>query len=415
MLRVWSNTAGPVRPRAAVGKKRIPMSASNLDPSQFDEIRPYRDDEAPEAMRRLISDPEMSRVVAHFLLPGAASKLERPLAWLVRQFLRFEFRKAHNIRGVQDVVARYLEKTVNRTSCGLTISGLDTLPKNRACLFVSNHRDIAMDPALAILAMYKEGHETSRIAIGDNLLSKQFASDIMKLNKCFVVKRSSGSRREKLQAAMTLSRYIHHSIVNDNEHVWIAQRAGRAKDGRDRTNPALAAMFAMAKPKEQPFEEFWRELHIVPLSISYEWDPCDRNKARELYITEHRDEYEKEAHEDLASIGKGVVGQKGHVHAAFGTPIEGNFADVSALADEIDRQVISNYVLHPTNLIAYEMIYGEAPAVPVGYPGKPWNPAEHQEIREKFEKRMAAMDERWRDKAIQGYANPVVSRLAFEQ
>lgn len=391
------------------------MNARNLDTSQFEDIRPYRDDEVRPALRRLVEDPEMSRVVAHFLLPGMAGKLERPLAWLVRQLVRFEFRNANNVRGVQDVIAKYLEKAVNRTSCGLSISGLDTLPKDRACLFVSNHRDIAMDPALAILAMYKEGHETSRIAIGDNLLSKQFATDIMKLNKCFVVKRSSGSRREKLMAATTLSRYIHHSIVNENEHVWIAQRAGRAKDGRDRTNPALAAMFGMAKPKEQAFADFWRELHIVPLSISYEWDPCDRYKARELYITEHQDEYQKEAHEDLGSIAKGVVGQKGHVHAAFGTPIERDFNDVTALADEIDRQIIGNYVLHPTNLIAYQMIYGEAPQLPVGYPAKPWHPDEHQEIREKFEQRMAAIDERWRDKAIQGYANPVVSRLAYEQ
>ncbi|WP_299591515.1 1-acyl-sn-glycerol-3-phosphate acyltransferase [uncultured Microbulbifer sp.] len=391
------------------------MNARNQDTSQFDDIRPYRDDEVRPALRRLVADPEMSRVVAHLLLPDVASKLERPLAWLVRQFVRFEFRKANDVRGFQDVIARYLEKAVNRTSCGLSISGLDTLPKNRACLFVSNHRDIAMDPALAILAMYKEGHETSRIAIGDNLLSKQFATDIMKLNKCFVVKRSSGSRREKLTAATTLSRYIHHSIVNDNEHVWIAQRAGRAKDGRDRTNPALAAMFGMAKPKEQPFADFWRELHIVPLSISYEWDPCDRYKARELYITEHQDEYQKGAHEDLGSIGKGVVGQKGHIHAAFGTPIEKDFNDVAALADEIDRQIIGNYVLHPTNLIAYQMIYGEAPQLPVGYPPKPWHPDEHQEIRQQFEERMAKIDERWRDKAIQGYANPVVSRLAYEQ
>ncbi|WP_066966124.1 1-acyl-sn-glycerol-3-phosphate acyltransferase [Microbulbifer sp. Q7] len=391
------------------------MNVRNLDTSQFDEIRPYRDDEVRPALRRLVEDPEMSRVVAHFLLPGMASKLERPLAWLVRQLVRFEFRNAHNVRGVQDVIAKYLQKAVDRTSCGLSISGLDTLPKDRACLFVSNHRDIAMDPALAILAMYKEGHETSRIAIGDNLLSKQFATDIMKLNKCFVVKRSSGSRREKLTAATTLSRYIHHSIVNENEHVWIAQRAGRAKDGRDRTNPALAAMFGMAKPKEQPFADFWRELHIVPLAISYEWDPCDRHKARELYITEHQDEYQKKAHEDLGSIAKGVVGQKGHIHAAFGTPIEKDFSDVSALADEIDRQIIGNYVLHPTNLIAYQMIYGEAPNLPVGYPPKPWHPDEHQEIREQFEARMAKIDERWRDKAIQGYANPVVSRLAYEQ
>ena len=390
------------------------MRASELDPAQFEDIRPYRDDEARVILDRLIADPEMSHAAAHFLVPKLA-KLEGPVAWLVRQFLRFEFRKARNIRGVQEVVAKYLEIAVNRTSSGLTISGLDTLPRNRACLFVGNHRDIAMDPALAILAMFKEGHETSRIAIGDNLLTKQFATDIMKLNKSFVVKRKASNRREKLQAATQLSNYIYHSVVNDNEHVWIAQRSGRAKDGLDRTNPALAAMFAMTKDKETSFADFWRKLHIVPLSISYEWDPCDAQKAKQIYITEHKEmEYRKGEHEDLGSIAKGITGFKGHIHTAFGTPIEGEFDDVSALAEEIDRQVIGNYVLHPTNLIAYQMVYGEAPALPVGYPPKPWHPDEHEETREKFVARMERIDERWRDKAIQSYANPVVSKLAYE-
>ncbi|AOS97260.1 Acyltransferase [Microbulbifer aggregans] len=389
------------------------MRASELDPAQFEDMRPYRDDEVREALDRMIADPEMSHAAAHFLVPKLA-KLEGPIAWLVRQFLRFEFRKAHDVRGVQEVVAKYMDMVVNRTSDGLTISGLDTLPKDRACLFVSNHRDIAMDPALSILSMYKEGHETSRIAIGDNLLSKQFATDIMKLNKCFTVKRKSSNRREKLAAATQLSNYIYHSVVNDNEHVWIAQRSGRAKDGLDRTNPALCAMFAMTKDKETSFAEFWRKLHIVPLSISYEWDPCDMQKARQIYFEANPEGYNKSKHEDLKSIAKGVVGQKGHVHAAFGTPIEGDYHDVSTLAEEIDRQIIGNYVLHPTNLIAYEMLYGEAPDLPVSWPPREWRPDEHREIRQKFEERMDRMDERWRRQAIQSYANPVVSKLAYE-
>lgn len=390
------------------------MRASQLDPSQFEDIRPYRDDEVRPALDRLIADPEMSHAVAHFLLPRLA-KLEGPVAWLVRQFVRFEFRKARDVRGVQQVVAKYMDLVINRTTTRFTISGLDTLPRDRACLFVSNHRDIAMDPALSIVAMFKEGHETARIAIGDNLLSKPFATDIMKLNKCFTVKRNAETRREKLRAAEQLSNYIYYSIVNENEHVWIAQRAGRAKDGRDRTNSALLAMFAMTKDKETAFADFWRKLHIVPLSISYEWDPCDAQKARELYLSGHPEEnYEKAAHEDLGSIAKGVVGKKGHVHAAFGTPIEGDFDDVSELTDEVDRQIIGNYVLHPSNLIAYQMLYGEAPALPVSCPAVPWHPDEHQQARETFEQRIAAVDERWREQVIQGYANPVVSRLAYE-
>jgi len=390
------------------------MRASALDPAQFDDIRPYRDNEVRQVLDRLIADPEMSHALAHFLVPKLA-RLEGPVAWLVRQFLRFEFRKARDVRGVQEVVDKYVDRIVERTTTRFTISGLDALPRDRACLFVSNHRDIAMDPALSIVAMFKEGHETARIAIGDNLLTKQFATDIMKLNKSFTVKRKAGSRREKLQSAIQLSNYIYHSIVNDNEHVWIAQRSGRAKDGLDRTNPALVAMFAMTKDKETPFADYWRKLHIVPLSISYEWDPCDDQKARQLYFAEHKDEeYQKAEHEDLDSIAKGMTGQKGHVHTAFGTPIEGDFHDVASLAEEMDRQIIGNYVLHPTNLIAYQAVYGEVPDLPVGYPARPWNPAEHEETRKQFEARMAGIDERWRDRAIQAYANPVVSRLAYE-
>lgn len=391
------------------------MRASELDPAQFGDIRPYRDDEVRPVLDRLVADPEMSRALAHFLVPSAARMLERPVAWLVRQFVRFELRKARDVRGVQEVVDKYMDRIVERTTSEFTISGLDTLPRNRACLFVSNHRDIAMDPALSIVAMFREGHETARIAIGDNLLTKQFATDIMKLNKSFVVKRQTGSRREKLAAATQLSNYIYHSVVNDNEHVWIAQRSGRAKDGLDRTNPALVAMFAMTKDKGTPFAEFWRKLHIVPLSISYEWDPCDASKAKELYITEHKEEYRKSEHEDLGTLARGITGPKGHVHAAFGAPIEGDFDDAASIVEEIDRQIIGNYVLHPTNLIAYQMLYGEAPDLPVSYLARPWHPDEHEATRQKFEKRMARIDERWREKAIRAYANPVVSKLAYEQ
>lgn len=389
------------------------MKASNIDPAVFEDMRPYRDDEVRAVLDRMINDKEAARAMAHFLVPGYASKLERPFAWMVRQFLRFQLRNVTNVYEFQEVIASYMGKVIDRSTSALTISGLDELPKDRACLFVSNHRDIAMDPALSIISMYRKGHNTARIAIGDNLLSKQFAADLMKLNKCFVVTRNAGSRREKLAAATRLSNYIYHSVVNDNEHVWIAQRSGRAKDGLDRTNPALLAMFSMTKDKETPFADFWRKLHIVPLAISYEWDPGDRSKAREVYVKTHEGEYQKGKHEDLGSIGKGVMGYKGHVHAAFGTPIEADFADVTEMAEEIDRQIINNYVLHATNLIAYEMLYRETPKLDYSYPARPWDPAENEAVREKFEARLAKASPELRDLILAQYANPVVSRLAY--
>ena len=245
---------------------------------------------------------------------------------------------------------------LSKTATAFTISGLEHLDKNKNYLFIGNHRDIVLDPALVNYALKICGYHTVRIAIGDNLQSKSFISDLMRLNKSFIVKRSIKGPREKVVALRHLSHYIHHWITVDRCNIWIAQGEGRAKDGRDITQPAIVKMLAMSKPKEMDFTEYINSLSIVPVAISYEIDPCDALKARERYIRASTGSYKKGDQEDFDSIAKGLMGNKGDIHLSFGDVIEGNYQNAEEVAQEIDRQIISQYKLQDFNRIAYNAI-----------------------------------------------------------
>jgi len=324
---------------------------------EFNDIRPYNDAEAPLVMGRLMDDPELANTLLSIKFP----RLSRYLAWALRPLIRTRLhREFDSIRSVQDLqllIGRQMEAMLDKSATPFTVSGLDKLDSGKAYLFISNHRDIAMDPAFVNLALYRQGMDTVRIAIGDNLLSKPFASDLIRLNKSFIVKRSVSGRREKMAALTQLSRYIRHSLLDDGCHVWIAQREGRAKDGVDRTDTALIKMLSLGKDREQSFAEAMAQLNLVPVSISYMYDPCDLDKARELCQRRATGEYHKSPHEDLLSIYKGIVGYKGAVHVAFGDPVPA-VENADQLAEEVDRQVLGNYLLHPTNLIAWERLNG---------------------------------------------------------
>jgi len=250
---------------------------------------------------------------------------------------------------------------IRRTTDGFTLSGLDQLDPNTAYLFVSNHRDITLDPAFVNYALFNDNRETLRVAIGDNLLSKPYVSDLMRLNKCFIVKRSVTAPREMLSNFKTLSSYIQQSLIEDNNPIWIAQAEGRAKDGNDKTHPAIIKMIAMSKSRDESFGEFINRINIVPVSISYELDPNDAAKAKELYVVNKYGKYRKSEHEDVASITRGIKGDKGKVHLSFGTPLKGEFNSADEVATEVDRQIIGNYLLHPSNYFAYKMLYGNYP------------------------------------------------------
>lgn len=379
-----------------------------MNSSQFDDIRPYRDDEVPAVLARILADPEFLTALARFRfpsLPGWALTLLRPL---VRRQLQRQTRGVRDVKGFQAIIEAYMQRMINSTSTGLTVSGIERLDPAQAYLFVSNHRDIAMDPAFVNWVLWHNGMDTVRIAIGDNLLTKPFASDLMRLNKSFLVKRGETAPKKIYVALKQLSAYIHHSVVNEKSSVWIAQREGRAKDGLDRTEEAIIKMFAISKPKEQAFADFVRELNIVPVTISYEWDPCDVAKARELYEKATRGSYQKDAHEDVQSIAAGIAGNKGRVHVSFGEVLRADFDTAAAVAEELDRQIIGNYVLFPSNYLA-AVALGENAQGNYGFPVKPFNANAVVQERTVFDERLLQCPEESRPYWLAMYANPVRS------
>lgn len=379
--------------------------------SEFDDIRPYNDDEVRPTLLRLLEDNEFIDTIIKLKFPKfkrLAAAIYRPL---VRSALRREVKGVETVAGFQAKIESYLGRNLDETTSALTTSGLDKLEKNKAYLFVSNHRDIAMDPALVNWVLYQNGFQTLRIAIGDNLLTKPFASDLMRLNKSFIVNRSAKSPRDKLKAAKKLSQYIHHSLVEDKANIWIAQREGRAKDSLDVTNRAIISMLMLNKPKAMAFGDYLGALNIVPVSISYEFDPCDVAKARELTIKAETGSYEKAQHEDVQSIATGIMGQKGRVHVAFGQPFGTDFEDVEAVATMLDSEIAKRYVLQPTNCIAQLIQSGAAPVLPVGDTQEMFNASDFSDVQRIFEDRLKACPEAYREAFMSIYSNPVKVKL----
>lgn len=381
--------------------------------SEFDEIRPYNDSEVVPTLERLIEDKEFLDTVAKFVLPNVGKFIAPVMRGVIRSRLRKESAGIRTVADLQAKIEKYLGREINRTIPHLSISGLDNFDRGNASLFVSNHRDIVMDPALVNWSLYQNGFTTLRIAIGDNLLTKPFASDLMRLNKSFIVNRSATAPREKLKAAKLLSKYIHHSVLTDNENVWIAQREGRAKDGIDVSNQAIISMFALSRPKTQPFEDFIREARIVPVTLSYEYDPCDTAKAREIYQKETHGTYTKAEHEDVKSIAMGITGFKGCVHVHFGAPLTQSFENAEQVKQHLDKEIISNYVLHPSNCIAYEMLEKRSPKVLVGEKQVAFDSGDWAAERKIFKERIAACDPDILNTLLKGYANPVYRKLGL--
>jgi len=375
----------------------------------FAEIRPYKDEEVTVVIRRLLDNREFLDTLAAYRLGWLAKSLPGLVRPVVRHLLSREVRGVSDVKSMQLVIERYMTRMIESTTAGFTVSGLERLDPARPYLYMSNHRDITMDPAFTNYALHGGGHETARIAIGDNLLTKPWVSDLMRLNKSFIVKRSVSAPRELLAASRTLANYIQHSLLREASPIWIAQREGRAKDGVDRTEPVIIKMLSMSRDKrEQEFGEHIRSLGIVPVAISYELDPCDALKARELYQRASAGHYEKGAQEDVASIAQGIAGNKGRVHVSFGTPLEGEFETPEAVAKEVDRQVISGYCLHPTNIYAYRRLYGKDAYLPGEL-----NLEQGDCSEEAFDARIAAMPEPHRPYALGIYANAVVSKLGL--
>ncbi|MEY3007917.1 MAG: hypothetical protein RI942_2259 [Pseudomonadota bacterium] len=366
---------------------------------RFAEIRPYRDKEVAEVLARLQADPELLDSLSGLRFGRIGVALARPLRPVVRWGLKRQLADIVDVARMQSVIRGYMDKMIASTTAGFSTSGLEAL-EDGPYLFISNHRDIALDPAFTNYALHRLGRQTCRIAIGDNLLSKPWISDLMRLNKSFIVKRSLPGPRQLLAASRLLADYIKTSIAEEHCPIWIAQREGRAKDGFDATEPAVIKMLMLARDKSEAFGLSVEELRIVPVSISYELDPCDALKAHELASVARDGLYSKAEHEDAASIAAGISGQKGRVHIAFGKVLDDSHHTVQDVVDELDRQIEANYLLHPTNIWAWQMLNPER-EIPSNL-----NVSKGSISRRHFEQRMLAIPEDERDFALRMYANP---------
>ena len=263
------------------------------------------------------------------------------------------------------VIYKALLGILSKTKSSLTYSGTENIDNQSAYLFISNHRDIILDPSILNTVIFENGFETAEVAIGDNLLETPWVKDLARLNKSFIVNRNL-SVRELLASSRLLSKYIHDIIVDHQHCAWIAQRDGRAKDGNDRTQPGILNMIGMSAIDS--LKEHFMDMNMVPVSISYEHDPCDTDKVRSLYALKFFGGYTKKPNEDNLAMRKGILGYKGKIHIHFGQPIRKQInllpndlhrneliQEVSRL---IDRQIILNYKVHKSNIIAFDILNG---------------------------------------------------------
>lgn len=369
----------------------MPCLAEKNSADKFSDIRPYNDNEIQSAIARVINNDEFLEAIICFRFSKLARFAGFLLKPLLRRYFLYKWGNISCIDEMQKVMGSYMVHMIDSTTTEFTYSGLENLDASKNYLFVSNHRDIAMDPSFVNWALFSENFKTVRIAIGDNLLSKPYVSDLMRMNKSFIVKRSLSGPREMMKALLHLSDYIFSSLQEESS-IWIAQREGRAKDGFDKTEPAIVKMFYInGKKKKIPFSEYIKQLNIVPVAVSYEFDPCDQQKAQELFSKEETGEYQKSEFEDIESIVSGIVGQKGRVHVTFGKPLQDEFDDADAVALEIDKQIYQNYYLHASNFIAAEQL----------------NESVSDNDKQAFASRLGQIKTELRSKVLKMYSNPV--------
>ena len=373
---------------------------------KFDKIRPFYDAEINEAIRSSVNHP-MMKALMNFTFPEVDDSV-----W------KDQLIKTHSIRDFQcNFIYQSVQKVLEKSSDGLSTSGFEKLEKNTSYLFISNHRDIILDTSLLNAALFEHGLVMTASAIGDNLVKKSFLLTLSKLNRNFLVQRGLPPR-ELLQSSKLLSEYIQQLLLRENRSVWIAQREGRTKDGNDATHPGVLKMLAMASENED-LMSYFKNLKIVPVSISYEYDPTDALKMPQLMAEANNEIYIKEKNEDFMTLLSGIIGQKKRIHIHIGdvlkTELDSIAAEhdnsnkqIQALAQVIDDSILKNYKLWPTNYIAYDIL-NRTDEYRSFY-------TDNEKLL--FERRLEIRIDQNNPVALEGflnmYANPVVNKMKYQ-
>ena len=373
-----------------------------MDP--FKDIRPYTDSEVEQVLQSLTSNESVIKALLGLQFPGMASKIPF-IKFFVKQKLNSKVKNIHTIDDYQKVFKSLMENVVQQSISTFSVNGIENLNQKDSHLFISNHRDISLDAALLALNLYQSGFKTFNIAVGNNLMEETWASDLFRLNKSFIIQRSGGTKKDIYSGLMLASKFIHKSIFNDNDSVWIAQKQGRAKDGIDETDPALLKMIHLTERKSQSISNYFNSLKVVPVSISYEFDPNDLLKAKELHSSVLNREYIKEKDEDLKSIANGITGFKGNVNINLSKPIRfEDEDDYQSISNKITDSIVSMYELHATNYAACNIL-----GINISKQDK-YTSQEIKQAQKALEDRLTGLEEGVRSKLLEQYANPVVRK-----
>ena len=373
-----------------------------MDLSKYRDIAPYRGDDFKAAIQRLLDGVEyLGEFIS--LLSGSDDE---------QKTLEYTSLIMHNISKVTDydsflrniTAGLFIPTVIKRTMTEFTASGAENLDPKKGYLFISNHRDIILDCALLDYALLLADRQLCEMAFGDNLIINQFTEDLFRLNGGVVIRREL-PMREKYLESIRISEYFVDVVTEMNKPIWVAQKSGRSKDGIDETQPAIIKMLYLSKNGSGiSFQELINSMNIVPVAVSYEYDPNDINKGREEILRKaHDGAYEKKRYEDLISMARGMKCQKGRVHMTIGKPLHGDFADANDVAREIDRQIHLGYKLWDTNLFAYSYLENDNRFASdlSGFDG------------DAFLARFSHLSPDVRDFVLNSYANPV--RMAIKE
>ncbi len=376
-------------------------------PAEFDEIRPYAPEELPQVFEELIADPAF-RAVTESLMP------EVPFDILAQKMRNCKT----NLDFQKTFCYGLLWKLVKEHAKSLTIDVSALKEKDKNYTFISNHRDIILDSAFLSILLIDLEMNTVEIAIGDNLLIYPWIKKLVRVNKSFIVKRGLNIR-QKLEASSLMSRYMHFAVAHKHENIWIAQRQGRAKDSDDRTQDSVLKMMAMGG--EGSVIDKLKELNIVPLAISYEYDPCDYLKAKEMQEKRDNPEFEKSQADDLLNMKVGLFGYKGNIHFQTANCINDELSAINpdtpktelfgVISKKIDRHIHRNYRLYPCNYIACDLLMGDNTFE------KEYTGEEKMEFENYLEKQIAKIDLANKDipylrhQILNMYANPLINYI----
>ena len=328
------------------------METQYITPEEFKDIAPIDDCDFKQRMAQLVKESGFEHAIKYVMPDVDYPKF---VAELCEINSKEEFQ--------QKTVAPFLEMLAFKTTTGLSISGVENVDKNKNYTYITNHRDIVLDASFLNMLLVKNGINTTEIAIGNNLLVYEWISDLVKLNKSFIVKRNLRMIKA-LEAAKQLSGYINYAINEKHESVWIAQREGRCKDSNDKTQESLIKMLGLAGGST--LMENVKTLNLLPVAISYEYDPNDYLKAREFLMKRNDPDYKKSQRDDLFSMETGLLQFKGHVHFTIGQPINPTLDNLSCGADKaevvkyicktIDETIYKGYRIYPINYIALDLL-----------------------------------------------------------